>query len=46
MHTYTTDDIKNIKFGTKSKTGTGGMDSKVTAATWALERGVSVVIWY
>lgn len=24
--------------------GTGGMDSKVNAATWALDRGVSVVI--
>lgn len=24
--------------------GTGGMDSKVSAATWALDRGVSVVI--
>lgn len=44
MHTYTSDDIKNIKFGKKSKTGTGGMDSKVNAATWALDRGVSVVI--
>lgn len=26
------------------KVGTGGMDSKVNAATWALDRGVSVVI--
>lgn len=24
--------------------GTGGMDSKVMAATWAMDRGVSVVI--
>lgn len=27
-----------------SQVGTGGMDSKVKAATWALDRGVSVVI--
>lgn len=44
MHTYTSDDRNLIKFGRKSKTGTGGMDSKVNAATWALDRGVSVVI--
>lgn len=44
MHTYTQADKNQIKFGQKSKVGTGGMDSKVTAATWALDRGVSVVI--
>lgn len=44
MSTYTTDDRNQIKFGQKSKVGTGGMDSKVNAATWALDRGVSVVI--
>lgn len=44
MHTYTSADKEMIKFGKKSKVGTGGMDSKVTAATWALDRGVSVVI--
>lgn len=44
IHTYTSQDRDNIKFGTKSKVGTGGMDSKVKAATWALDRGVSVVI--
>ncbi|KAH8404468.1 hypothetical protein KR222_006107 [Zaprionus bogoriensis] len=44
MHTYTSDDINSIEFGKKSKVGTGGMDSKVKAATWALDRGVSVVI--
>lgn len=27
-----------------SQVGTGGMDSKVSAATWAMDRGVSVVI--
>ncbi|XP_034481955.1 delta-1-pyrroline-5-carboxylate synthase [Drosophila innubila] len=44
MHTYTSDDMNSIEFGKKSKVGTGGMDSKVKAATWALDRGVSVVI--
>lgn len=44
MHTYTSDDRNTIKFGKKSKVGTGGMDSKLNAATWALDRGVSVVI--
>ncbi|XP_041564377.1 delta-1-pyrroline-5-carboxylate synthase isoform X2 [Drosophila elegans] len=44
MHTYTSDDTNTIEFGKKSKVGTGGMDSKVKAATWALDRGVSVVI--
>lgn len=44
MHTYTLHDQHVIEFGKKSKVGTGGMDSKVNAATWALERGVSVVI--
>lgn len=40
----TRDDRADIKFGKKSKVGTGGMDSKLNAATWALDRGVSVVI--
>lgn len=44
MHTYTSQDRNTIQFGKKSKVGTGGMDSKVNAATWALDRGVSVVI--
>lgn len=44
MHTYTSNDMRSIEFGKKSKVGTGGMDSKVKAATWALDRGVSVVI--
>lgn len=44
MHTYTSQDRNTIEFGKKSKVGTGGMDSKVNAATWALDRGVSVVI--
>ncbi|XP_058061064.1 delta-1-pyrroline-5-carboxylate synthase [Anopheles bellator] len=44
MHTYTHSDKDLIKFGEKSKVGTGGMNAKVMAATWALDRGVSVVI--
>ncbi|CAB0012813.1 unnamed protein product [Nesidiocoris tenuis] len=42
--TFTPDMLESVKFGKKSKVGTGGMDSKVRAATWALDRGVSVVI--
>lgn len=44
LHTFTSDHRGTIKFGQKSKVGTGGMDSKVTSALWALDRGVSVVI--
>lgn len=44
LHTFSSDLRGTIKFGQKSKVGTGGMDSKVTAALWALDRGVSVVI--
>ncbi|XP_041979802.1 delta-1-pyrroline-5-carboxylate synthase isoform X2 [Aricia agestis] len=44
MHTYTAKDKDQVEFGQKSKVGTGGMDSKVQAATWAMARGVSVVI--
>lgn len=36
--------ISSLEFGAKSNVGTGGMDSKVKAASWALERGTSVVI--
>ncbi|KAK9508845.1 hypothetical protein O3M35_006306 [Rhynocoris fuscipes] len=42
--TFTPEMLDTVKFGKKSKVGTGGMDSKVQAATWALDRGVSVVI--
>lgn len=44
LYTFTSDLRHTIEFGQKSKVGTGGMDSKVNAATWALDRGVSVVI--
>ncbi|XP_057662948.1 delta-1-pyrroline-5-carboxylate synthase [Diorhabda carinulata] len=44
LHTFTSDQRNTIEYGQKSKVGTGGMDSKVNSATWALDRGVSVVI--
>lgn len=44
LHTFSSDHRGTIKFGEKSKVGTGGMDSKVNAALWAMDRGVSVVI--
>lgn len=44
LHTFSSDLRGTIKFGQKSKVGTGGMDSKVNAALWAMDRGVSVVI--
>lgn len=45
MNTYSpkTNGI-SITYGAMSRVGTGGMDSKVQAATWALEHDVSVVI--
>lgn len=33
-----------IRFGQRSNVGSGGMESKVSSALWALDRGVSVVI--
>nr|CAH7739756.1 unnamed protein product [Callosobruchus chinensis] len=44
LHTFTSDQRNTIEYGQKSKVGTGGMDSKVNAACWALDRGVTVVI--
>ena len=44
LQTFTSEQRNSIKFGKKSKVGTGGMDSKVNAALYALDRGVSVVI--
>lgn len=34
----------SIEFGVKSNVGTGGMESKIAAASWALEHDCSVVI--
>merc|ERR1719339_715972 len=36
--------MNNIKFGEKSNYGTGGMESKVSSASYALKHGCSVVI--
>lgn len=44
LHTFSSDQRGTIQFGEKSKVGTGGMDSKVSSALWAMDRGVSVVI--
>ena len=33
-----------IRFGQRSTVGSGGMESKVSSALWALDRGVSVII--
>lgn len=44
LHTYCPTSNGGIVFGSKSKVGTGGMESKVNSATWALEKGTSVVI--
>lgn len=44
LDTFRPNDVSNIEFGEKSRVGRGGMESKVKAAAWALERGTSVVI--
>ncbi|KAM7435607.1 hypothetical protein ABFA07_014466 [Porites harrisoni] len=44
LDTFRPNDVTNIEFGEKSRVGRGGMESKVKAAAWALERGTSVVI--
>merc|ERR1712218_3517 len=44
MHTFVPSDLKDIEFGKASDVGTGGMESKVLSALWALENGTSVVI--
>jgi delta-1-pyrroline-5-carboxylate synthetase len=43
LHTFNPKNQK-VNFGDKSKVGTGGMESKVKAATWALDNKCSVVI--
>ncbi|XP_068709914.1 delta-1-pyrroline-5-carboxylate synthase-like isoform X1 [Montipora capricornis] len=44
LDTFRPNDVSNIEYGDKSRVGRGGMESKVKAAKWALERGTSVVI--
>ena len=44
IHTFIPNDLGKIEFGEKSDVGTGGMESKVHSALWALDSGVSVVI--
>ncbi|XP_077866066.1 delta-1-pyrroline-5-carboxylate synthase [Saccoglossus kowalevskii] len=44
LHTFYPGDSTNIVYGAKSRVGLGGMESKVKAAQWALDRGTSVVI--
>ena len=45
MSTYSPNyNNKDIVYGEKSRVGLGGMESKVKAATWALEHDTSVVI--
>lgn len=39
LHTYSPNFREKIVFGEKSNVGMGGMESKISAATWALERG-------
>ena len=43
LHTFNPK-LEQVNFGDKSKVGTGGMESKVKAATWALDNHCSVVI--
>lgn len=44
IHNFIPSDLGKIEFGTKSDVGTGGMESKVNSAMWALEHGCNVVI--
>jgi len=44
QHYFNPRQANHIKFGEKSNLGTGGMESKVLAATFALNNGCSVVI--
>ncbi|CAF0995616.1 unnamed protein product [Didymodactylos carnosus] len=38
------EESQSITFGVRSKVGTGGMESKVKAAAWALDHNVAVII--
>ena len=44
IHTFVPSDVGKVEFGAKSNVGTGGMESKVKSALWALDNGTSVVI--
>ena len=44
LHTFTPSLRDSIVFGKKSKLGLGGMESKISAATWALDRGACIGI--
>jgi len=44
LNTFVPKDLEKVTFGTKSSVGTGGMESKVKSAMWALDHGSSVVI--
>lgn len=44
LSTFSPRESGMVQFGQLSKVGTGGMESKVFSAAWALERGVSVII--
>merc|ERR1711884_536872 len=44
IHTFIPSDLSKVEFGEKSNVGTGGMESKVNSALWALENKCSVVI--
>ena len=44
IHSFVPKDLEMVQFGEKSDAGTGGMESKVKSALWALEHGSSVVI--
>ena len=44
LHYFNPKNIETIKFGDKSNFGTGGMESKVKSAAFALEQGCSVII--
>ena len=44
IHTFIPTDLSKVEFGEKSNVGTGGMESKVNSALWALDNKCSVVI--
>lgn len=44
INTFNPNQNGSIEFGDKSNVGTGGMESKIAAASWALEHDCSVVI--